>query len=152
MDPNVWGSHAWIFLHSITYNYPDNPSVNDINNHYNFFRLLKDVLPCNTCRYHYKQNLEKFPLSSDILSSKQNLIKWLFKIHNSINKMNNKPEITLEEMNMIYNNLYTKNANKKIGGSRSTIMDKLFIYILAIAIIVLSIIFIKKFIKNNRLT
>ena len=21
MDPNVWGPHAWIFLHSITMNY-----------------------------------------------------------------------------------------------------------------------------------
>jgi hypothetical protein len=148
MDPNVWGGHAWVFLHSITYNYPDNPSVNDINNHYNFFKLLKDVLPCNTCRFHYEQNLEKFPLSSDILSSRQNLIKWLFKIHNSINKMNNKPEITLEEMNRIYGNLYNNNINKKTNNLKSCTMDKLFIYTLAIAIIVLSIIFIKKIYKK----
>ena len=144
MDPNVWGPHAWIFLHSITYNYPDNPSVNDIDNHYNFLTLLKDVLPCNTCRFHYKQNLEKFPLTSDILSSRQNLIKWLFKIHNNINKMNDKPEITLDEMNKIYDNLYKNKINKP---TKTNNFDNYFIPILLVVIIMLSILFMKKIYK-----
>ena len=29
MEPKVWGSHAWIFLHTITLNYPDEPSKFD---------------------------------------------------------------------------------------------------------------------------
>ena len=26
MNPKIWGPHAWIFLHSITLNYPENPT------------------------------------------------------------------------------------------------------------------------------
>jgi hypothetical protein len=136
MDPVIWGPHAWIFLHSITYNYPDNPTTNEINNNYDFFTALQDILPCNKCRYHYKKNLEKFPLTSEVLSSKQNLIKWLFKIHNNINKMNGKPEITFSEMNNIYNNLYSQ---KNVPDNNND-----YIYKLALLILFLSIIFIVK--------
>ena len=85
----------------------------------------------------YKKNLEKFPLTSEVLSSKQNLIKWLFKIHNNINKMNGKPEITFSEMNNIYNNLYSQ---KNVPSNNNN--D--YIYKLALLILFLSIIFIVK--------
>ena len=27
MEPNIWGPGAWTFLHSITFQYPENPSI-----------------------------------------------------------------------------------------------------------------------------
>ena len=33
MEPEIWGPHAWQFLHSITLSYPDNPTFEDKNNH-----------------------------------------------------------------------------------------------------------------------
>ena len=29
MEAKIWGPHAWIFLHSITMAYPENPTDND---------------------------------------------------------------------------------------------------------------------------
>ena len=106
MNPKVWGPHAWIFLHSITLNYPLNPTQNDIKNHYNFFTNLKNIIPCNNCRLHYKKNLEKYPLNNKILLSKDKLIEWLINIHNSVNKSNNKKQLTYSEVLAIYNKLY----------------------------------------------
>ena len=31
MDANIWGSHAWLFLHTVTLNYPENPNEFDKN-------------------------------------------------------------------------------------------------------------------------
>jgi hypothetical protein len=97
MDPDSWGPPAWIFLHSVTLTYPLKPTKEEMKNYYNFFMSLQYILPCNKCRYHYKQNLIKYPLSKDILSSKKKVIKWLYDIHNNINRMNSKRNITLDE-------------------------------------------------------
>ena len=37
MDPKVWGPNAWIFLHSITMNYPKNPTNEDKEKYRTFF-------------------------------------------------------------------------------------------------------------------
>ena len=45
---NVWGPAAWTFLHTITFNYPDNPTNQDKQYYFNFkvrhgkFRLTFD--------------------------------------------------------------------------------------------------------------
>ena len=57
MDPNYWGPKAWFFLHSITANYPINPTSRDKNIYKSFFISLKDVLPCSVCQENYKKHL-----------------------------------------------------------------------------------------------
>ena len=46
MDPNIWGPHAWMFLHSITLTYPEKPTNLDKTNFEMFFNSLQPVLPC----------------------------------------------------------------------------------------------------------
>ena len=62
MEPEIWGSGAWTFLHTITLKYPENPSEDDKQNHKEFFNNLKNVIPCPNCMEHYKLNLQKFPI------------------------------------------------------------------------------------------
>lgn len=111
MDPNIWGSHAWLFLHTITLNYPDNPDDFDKENYKNFFENLSHVIPCETCKNHYKINIKKYPIK---LESKESLVKWLHKIHNIVNEKNNKNIFSYDDFIDKYNNLYSKNKNKKI--------------------------------------
>ena len=33
MEPKIWGEHAWIFLHTITLNYPEEPTFSDKYNY-----------------------------------------------------------------------------------------------------------------------
>ena len=107
MNPEVWGPHGWIFLHTITFNYPNFPTNTEIKQYKNFFTSLKFVLPCDACKHHYTQNLKRYPLNDTVLSSRENLMKWLLNIHNSVNKMNNKKIYTYKEFIDHYNKLYT---------------------------------------------
>ena len=40
MLPEVWGPGAWTFLHTITMHYPDNPNIDQKNNHKQLFENL----------------------------------------------------------------------------------------------------------------
>tara|TARA_B100000767_G_scaffold268195_1_gene288064 strand:+ start:424 stop:819 length:396 start_codon:yes stop_codon:yes gene_type:complete len=110
MDPNIWGSHAWLFLHTITLNYPENPTKFDKEHYKNFFENLSHVIPCDVCRSHYKQNIRKHPIQ---LESKESLAKWLHNIHNLVNVKNNKDEFEYEEFIKKYSNLYSGDTNMK---------------------------------------
>ena len=89
MNPNVWGPHGWIFLHSITLNYPENPTKHDKIKVMEFFNNLGDMLPCDKCSKHFKENIKKYPISQHF-HSRESLVKWLIDIHNEVNKSNNK--------------------------------------------------------------
>jgi hypothetical protein len=96
--PEYWGRCAWIFLHSITMAYPDNPTDSDKLNYKNFFNSMKHVLPCHKCRINYSKHLISFPLTDRILSSRERLIDWIILIRNQTNRMNNKSLLTYDDV------------------------------------------------------
>tara|TARA_A100001015_G_scaffold321653_1_gene453743 strand:- start:3309 stop:3773 length:465 start_codon:yes stop_codon:yes gene_type:complete len=115
MHPEVWGPHAWIFLHSITLNYPENPSELQKQKYKEFFNILQYVIPCEKCAYNYGLKLKKNPVNLD---SKSDLIEWLIDIHNDVNISNGKKPITRDEFIKIYKDIYTKPKNKEIQNSK----------------------------------
>jgi hypothetical protein len=96
MKPEIWGPHAWVFLHSVTLEYPENPTEQDKVNMVNFINSVGLVLPCQKCRNNFKSHLDKTPLTEEVIKCKTNLVKWMIDIHNCVNKMNNKPELSYE--------------------------------------------------------
>ena len=62
MNPKFWGPHAWIFLHSITFNYPKEPTDKDKEIHSKFFKELQYIIPCEKCAYNYKRHLDEYPI------------------------------------------------------------------------------------------
>tara|TARA_Y100001935_G_scaffold254190_2_gene262404 strand:- start:1482 stop:1883 length:402 start_codon:yes stop_codon:yes gene_type:complete len=111
MDPNIWGSHAWLFLHTVTLNYPDEPTRFDKENYKHFFENLGHVIPCEVCKDHYKQNIRKYPIQLD---SKESLTKWLHHIHNLVNIKNGKDEFKYDDFIKKYSNLYSGNNTQKV--------------------------------------
>lgn len=97
MRPEIWGPHVWHLLHTITLDYPINPTDNDKKNITNFVHALAYVLPCEKCRIHFIEHLNNNNLDDKTLSSKNNLIKWMIDIHNSVNKLNNKKILSYAE-------------------------------------------------------
>jgi hypothetical protein len=97
ITPEVWGPHGWKFIHYVTLAYPENPTPAQKEKYKAFLVLLKDVLPCSLCANHYAENLQKLPLSDEVLSSKENLIKWGIDIHNIVNESKNKPIVKYTE-------------------------------------------------------
>lgn len=93
MKPEVWGPPSWIFLHSITMNYPNKPNKEDKKNMLRFFDSLKYILPCDSCSKNLQRHIRKRPLNNKVLRCRDSLIRWLIDIRNDINKENKKPII-----------------------------------------------------------
>lgn len=94
MLTNVWGPTLWHSLHTISFNYPTFPTREQKQEYYAFFTSLQWILPCKYCRDNYKNNLKVLPLNSQVLLNRYNLSKWLYDLHNLVNKNLGKP-ITL---------------------------------------------------------
>ena len=102
IDPHLWGKSIWGTIYYIVLSYPDNPSNDNIQSIKYFFILLSKLLPCETCRLHYIQNLEKNPLTDDILSSKQKLLQWVVNLQNEVNLRLDKNTVTITQITNKY--------------------------------------------------
>lgn len=138
MNPAVWGKSAWIFLHSITMAYPVCPTELDQYNMKNFFISLQNILPCPTCKENYIKHLNELPLTKSKLASKESLIKWLIDFHNLVNRDNGKKQLSYDDVQNIYSELYGYNNKTKI------FKIYLILFIFIVIIVLLSVIFWKK--------
>ena len=107
MEPNIWGQGAWLFLHSITLNYPNKPTTIQKKLYSDFFYNLGNILPCSKCQKNYKHHLNENPIKFH-LQSKESLSKWLVEIHNKVNTLNKKDTMSyssfIQYMDMVYKN------------------------------------------------
>ena len=87
MLTTVWGPSLWHSLHTISFNYPVKPSKEDKKNYKNFILNLKYVLPCKYCRINFRKNLKDLPLNNKALKNRENFSRWMFDMHELINKM-----------------------------------------------------------------
>jgi hypothetical protein len=108
----------------------------------NFFTSLQDILPCEGCREHYKQNLIKYPLTDEVLSKKENMIKWLLNVHNNVRRDAKKIPISINQFFEYYNKQYDEDYNKKNSKDCNL---KYYISIIIILILILIIFIIYKF-------
>ena len=58
MLTTIWGPGMWHFLHTMSFNYPDQPSKDEMQHYKDFFISLKHVLPCGKCRDNFKELLK----------------------------------------------------------------------------------------------
>lgn len=110
MKPEIWGPHAWFLLHSISLEYPENPTIEDKNNMKGFIIYFGKVIPCEKCRVNFSKHLAMYPLTDNTLASKENLIKWFIDIHNSVNETTNKKVLTYDECIEQFNGMYEQRS------------------------------------------
>jgi hypothetical protein len=115
MDPLIWGPGAWLFIHSITLNYPERPSIEHQTNMKNFIFSLTYLLPCEVCKYNYSKKIKKLNINN-IVKNKSNLIKMFIDIHNEVNVQTNKKKLTQQEAI----NEITKQYEKKNDSTQCT--------------------------------
>ena len=136
MNPKIWGPPGWIFLHSIAYGYPNDPTPDEKKAAINFFNSLGHMLPCKTCSESYKKDLVLFKKTNELkkaVENKTNLIKFINLIHNNVSKSLNKKQYSDVEYDNYYKNMYeNKTANFNY------ILLLLIIFILTISYLILS--------------
>lgn len=87
MLTSVWGPSLWHYLHTMSFNYPDNPTEVQKKYHKQFIQSLKYVLPCKYCRMNLRKNLKAVPLNESALKNRENFSRWMYNLHEHINEM-----------------------------------------------------------------
>ena len=114
MLPSIWGPHLWYIMHTISFEYPQKPSEYDKRIYHDFYTSLKDVIPCNDCKKHYREFITRYPISPH-LDNRDTLIKWVIQVHNFVNTSIGKPELSVSQVLNIYNNLKPQSPFIKIN-------------------------------------
>ena len=87
MMTSIWGPPLWHSLHTISFNYPINPTEEQKKQYFNFYNSLQGVLPCRYCRENLIKNMEKLPLNMGVFKNRESLSKYIYELHETINKM-----------------------------------------------------------------
>ena len=90
MLTSVWGPSAWHLLHTMSFNYPVEPTQEQKHHYRNFVLNLKNVLPCKYCRINLKTNLKELPLTMDCMKSRDTFSRYIYNLHELINRKLNK--------------------------------------------------------------
>lgn len=84
---SVWGPPQWHMLHTISFNYPNQPTEDDKRYYRDFILSLTHVLPCKVCRRNFKTNLEQLPLSISDMQNRESFSRYIYRMHELVNKM-----------------------------------------------------------------
>ena len=83
---SIWGPALWHSLHTMSFNYPVKPTLNDKTNYRRFMMNLVNVLPCRHCRENLKKNYKAFPLSMGCMKDRNQFSRYVYRLHERINK------------------------------------------------------------------
>ena len=87
MLTTVWGPSIWHGLHTMSFNYPVNPTKEDKHNYRSHILNLQNVLPCKYCRMNLKKNFKKLPLTYADMESRDTFSRYIYNLHEVVNKM-----------------------------------------------------------------
>jgi hypothetical protein len=104
-DSNIWGPHYWFVIHTITHSYPDYPNAMTKRKYYDFIQNLPLFIPNSEMGDRFSKMLDKYPVSP-YLDNRNSFIKWGYFIHNKINVLLGKEELTFQESEDAYMSNY----------------------------------------------
>ena len=87
---SIWGPLMWTYLHTMSFNYPVEPTASDKHHYRDFILSLQHVLPCKHCRLNLTNNLKKKPLNMCHMVNRETFSRYVYELHEIVNKMLNK--------------------------------------------------------------
>lgn len=84
MNTIKWGGHGWNTAHKLVDSLPDKLSQEEQDWVELFFITMSFVLPCKYCRQSFAIFLKQNPISPH-LSTREQMRKWLYIMHNLVN-------------------------------------------------------------------
>jgi hypothetical protein len=113
LDPQIWGPHYWFFLHTIAMSYPIHPNAVTKKKYYDFVQNIPLFIPVESMAGEFSKLLDQYPVQP-YLDNKESFIRWMWFIHNKINKKLEKPQISLNDFYVKYYEEY-KPINEKMS-------------------------------------
>lgn len=115
MLTTVWGPSLWHFLHTMSFNYPIDPTNEQKKQYMNFILSLKNILPCKYCRINLKKNFKAIPLKMSSMKDRESFSKYVYHLHEHINKMLGKvSNLTYAEVRERYEHFRARCTVKKV--------------------------------------
>jgi hypothetical protein len=136
-DSEIWGPHYWFFLHTIAHSYPNHPNAVTKRKYYDFITNLPLFIPDIEIGNRFANLLDKYPVTP-YLDSRESFIRWTHFIHNKINVLLGKEEISYLASLDAYKNQY---KSKSITFTERWQMSKKYIHIAVIFILLFLIYF-----------
>ena len=84
---STWGPPLWHALHTMSFNYPVSPTVEDKHHYRDFILSLQYVLPCGACRKNLTTNLKQLPLTMSDMASRETFSRYIYNLHEMVNRM-----------------------------------------------------------------
>merc|ERR1711965_106427 len=113
MLTSVWGPSLWHVLHTMSFNYPNEPTREDKQNYKNFILNLQNVLPCRYCRINLKSNFKQLPLTMECMKNRYTFSMYVYNLHEIINKMlNKKSGLTYDDVRERYEHFRARCGKK----------------------------------------
>ena len=100
-DPASFGPALWFTLHNATTAYPEIPDFHTQQAMQQLLTNMHLLIPCGLCKQHWSQTLQKFDLNY-ITKSRENLFTFLVHVHNFVNQMSQKPQMSIEDAKELY--------------------------------------------------
>jgi len=103
MLTTVWGPSLWHFLHTMSFNYPVQPTREQKDHYRAFILSLEHILPCKYCRINLKKNFKSVPLRYSEMKNRDTFSRYIYRLHEHINQMlHKKSGLTYEEVKERY--------------------------------------------------
>lgn len=83
----VWGPSLWHFLHTISFNYPVNPTKENKKQYRDFMLNLQYILPCVYCRENLTKNYKAIPITQSDMKNRESFSRYVYELHERINKL-----------------------------------------------------------------
>ena len=101
LDPTVWGPHYWFFIHTLAYTYPEYPNAITKRKYYDVIQNMPLYIPNADMGNIFAELLDKYPLSP-YLDTRDSFVRWTIFIHNKINLLLGKEELSFAEAHEKY--------------------------------------------------
>lgn len=105
----VWGPMLWSYLHTMSFNYPVEPTQENKVHYREFILNLQNVLPCKYCRMNLTKNLKTLPLTMADMKNRDTFSRYVYNLHEVVNKMLKKTcKLSYEEVRDRYENFRSR--------------------------------------------
>jgi hypothetical protein len=112
---SVWGPMLWSYLHTMSFNYPVNPTSEDKRHYREFIINLQYVMPCKYCRMNLKKNFKQLPLSMSYMKNRDTFSKYVYDLHEVVNKMlKKKSGLSYDDVRDRYENFRSRCTDEKL--------------------------------------
>ena len=106
---SVWGPMLWSYLHTMSFNYPTEPTPENKKHYRDFVLNLRHVMPCKYCRMNLVKNLKELPLTVDHMKNRETFSRYIYNLHELVNKMLNKQSgLSYEDVRDRYENFRSR--------------------------------------------